>query len=343
MYIFRILFFALLTAGCYGGQAQSYNNLVFEGAGVRGIAYVGSLKELEKRDMLRQIERVGGTSAGAIAALCVALGYNSREIEKIIYETKIQQFNDGNFFFIGGIARINHRYGWYRGKSFTKWLEDIIHAKTQNSEITFRELHEKGFRDLYVTGTSLNHQKLVVFSVETYPEMKIKDAVRVSMSIPLYFEAVFIDSTGRIIPDKKKGTEYFDIVVDGGLTGNFPIFMFDSLVNINGEVLRISNPNTLGFRIDTPEQVSYDRERKGLAPVSIQRFPHYVGAFYSYVLENLNRRMLTESDWQRTVSISSSHIGPKVRRLSRDEKDQLIKNGQEATQEFFQRSLPVED
>jgi NTE family protein len=316
--------------------AQPYTNLVFEGAGIRGVAYVGVLLGLEEQNRLASIERVGGTSAGAIAALTVALGYNAREIEDIIYRTKLQKFNDGRFFFAGGIARLNRHYGWYRGKSFMRWLEDIIRNKTGNAEITFREMHERGFRDLYVTGTSINHQKLIVFSREQYPDMKIKDAVRISMSIPLYFQAVCIDSTGQVI-DPKKAKGHFDIMVDGGLTGNFPVFIFDTVSVTDGKVIRHYNPRTLGFRIDTPEQIRYDAENKGLAPIAIYRFKNYVGAMYSYIIENLNRTSLTEHDWARTVSISSGTIGPKIKKLSVAEKDMLIGNGRSALQSYLAR------
>jgi NTE family protein len=324
----------LFSIACYSSHSQQVSNLVFEGAGVRGIAYVGSLKALENINIMGQIENVGGTSAGAIAALCVALGYNSQELEKIIQDAKIQRFNDGKFFFVGGIARMSRSYGWYRGKSFTKWLEEIIYSKTKNVDITFRELHERGYRNLYVTGTSLNHQKLIVFSFETYPEMKIKDAIRISMSVPLYFEAIFINSTGQI-RNNKYLSGYFDVMVDGGLTGNFPISIFDSLTNNSGGMVRISNPKTLGFRIDTPEQVKYDLEGKGLAPISVNGLRQYVSSIYTFALENLNRSELATMDWARTISISSGDIGPKVRRLSREEKDLLIRNGQIATQQFF--------
>ena len=66
------------------------------------------------------------------------------------------------------------------------------------------------------------------FRMETYPEMKIKDAVRISMSVPLYFEAVFIDSAGQVLNNKNL-SGHFDVMVDGGPTGNFPISIFDSL------------------------------------------------------------------------------------------------------------------
>lgn len=63
-------------------------NLVFEGGGIRGLAYPGTLKVLEEKGVIKNSERVAGTSAGAITALMVGLGYNSHEIDSIIYTTK---------------------------------------------------------------------------------------------------------------------------------------------------------------------------------------------------------------------------------------------------------------
>lgn len=327
----RFLFISLMLGCTSPAVFGQYTNLVFEGAGVRGVAYAGVIQELEQRNLLAGVKRVGGTSAGAIAAMTLSLGYTGKEIEDIIYNLKLQRFNDGKFFFIGGVSRLRHRYGWYRGRAFTQWLEEVIAAKTGDANITFKQLHDRRFRDLYVTGTSLNHQKLLVFSHEHYPDMKIKDAVRISMSIPLYFEAVCIDSVGHVV-DHRHATTRDDIMVDGGFMGNYPIFMFDSLATPG---TRIATANTLGFRIDTPAQIQYDTSHLGLAPIDIDRFNHYVGAFYTYVLENLNRSALTEADWKRTVSISSGTIGPKIRKLSVKEKDMLMNNGRAALQGYL--------
>ncbi|UOQ72960.1 hypothetical protein MUN79_02960 [Hymenobacter cellulosilyticus] len=49
-------------------------------------------------------------------------------------------------------------------------------------------------RDLYTTGTNLTRQCGQVFSYETHPDMRVADAVRISMSIPLYFRAVLLDA-----------------------------------------------------------------------------------------------------------------------------------------------------
>ncbi len=46
---------------------------MFEGGGVKGIAYVGALDVLKAKEILKNIERVGGTSAGAINAILLGL------------------------------------------------------------------------------------------------------------------------------------------------------------------------------------------------------------------------------------------------------------------------------
>ena len=115
-------------------------NLVFEGSGLRGIAFCGSIIEMEKRNMIQPIEKVGGSSAGAITALALALGYSGSEIQEIIAGTNFKKFNDGRYFFIGGINRVNKYFGWYRGHRFIKWLEKLIVKKTGDADISFQGL-----------------------------------------------------------------------------------------------------------------------------------------------------------------------------------------------------------
>ena len=338
--VYFIIIFSTIFFNGYS-QIENCENLVFEGAGMRGIAYSGVLRQFEKSGISNNIKRVGGTSAGAITALMFSLGYNSNEIYDIISETKFQKFNDGEFIFFGGFSRLNGKYGWYKGNNFTKWLEKIIKNKTGNSEITFKELQEKGFKQLYVTGTSMNKQKLLIFSSETYPQMKVKDAVRISMSIPLYFEAVFIDSVGQVYK-RHKGVENLDVVVDGGIMGNFPIFMFDSIgIDSFNHKIRIPNYRTIGIRIDSDLQIRRDSLDKELVPIQINNISDYFQAFYIIILENLNRNKLIPEDWERTISVSSVGISPKIKKLTKEQKETLILSGEQHTLEFINKNKTV--
>ena len=319
------LFFISLQNLIFSQTRAVIKNLVFEGAGIRGIAYCGAIEELEMQNSMQAIEKVSGTSAGAIMALAVSLGYSGKEIEELITKTNFKKFNDGRFFFFGGFNRMNKYFGWYRGKKMEAWLEQIIKQKTGNADISFEELHQGRFKDLYITGTCLNRQQLIVFSYETYPKMKVKDAVRISMSIPFYFESVFINKNGEVIhhPKEKQG---LDIMVDGGFTGNFPIRVFDTIPTSSA---------TLGFRIDSDSQIKNDRKEKNLADMPVDNLRQYVNAFYTIIIENLNRRQLTEDDWRRTVSISDGNIGPRIRKLSQKEIEILIENGRQAMKNYL--------
>ncbi len=325
---FYSLFAFLLISSLVSAQPKPViKNLVFEGAGIRGIAYCGAIQELEKQGILSQVEKVCGTSAGAIVALTLSLGYTADEIKTIVGKTNFKKFNDGNYFMAGGINRINKYFGWYRGKRVENWLEDMIAAKTGNADITFEELRRRGFKELHITGTCLNKQRLIFFSHENYPNMKVKDAVRISMSIPLYFEAVFIDKSGTVISHPKK-MEGLDIFIDGGLTGNFPIKAFDH----DGK----ANMYTLGFRIDSDDQITNDKGQRELAAMPVTKLNQYLAAFYNMIVENLNRQPLTAEDWQRTVSISDGKVAPRIRKLSTGEISTLMNNGSLATQQFLQ-------
>jgi len=304
---------------------------------MRGLAYCGALAVLEERGLTADIEQVGGTSAGAITALLFSLGYTADEMGMLISTTKFKKFNDGKFWIFGGFFRTKNKYGWYRCQRFTDFIGALIAEKTGDSEITFEEFYQQGYRDLYVTATCLNRQNMVVLSRETYPQMKVRDAVRISMSIPLYFQAVFVDDVGNIY-NKQQANNPLDIMVDGGIIGNFPIQLFDSIaVDSIGREYRIPNPHTLGIRMDSDAQIAADQDNQALASLEINNFRDYINAFYTIIIENLNRNELTEADWNRTVSISHKGIAPKVKKLKKAQKDMLVDSGRGAMKAFIRR------
>jgi NTE family protein len=69
-------------------------DMVFEGGGAKGIAFVGALQELERREAVPA--RLLGASAGAIMATFLAAGYDSREMGEALNETE-----DGKPVFLG--------------------------------------------------------------------------------------------------------------------------------------------------------------------------------------------------------------------------------------------------
>ena len=78
-------------------MASQFRNLVFEGGGVKGIAYSGAIKILEKKGIMKDIQRVAGTSAGAITATLLAVGVDADGVQKIVGGTSFRKFMDDSF------------------------------------------------------------------------------------------------------------------------------------------------------------------------------------------------------------------------------------------------------
>jgi NTE family protein len=72
-----------------------YKNLVFEGGGVKGVAYGGVFEVLEQKQITPQIESVAGTSAGAITATMMSLNYSAEVFLKIMMTRDFEKFLDG--------------------------------------------------------------------------------------------------------------------------------------------------------------------------------------------------------------------------------------------------------
>ena len=75
-------------------QTARYRNLVMEGAGVKGFAYAGALQVLDSMGILKDIQRVAGTSVGAIQGTLLAVGYTSGEIIELTAHIPLKKFNE---------------------------------------------------------------------------------------------------------------------------------------------------------------------------------------------------------------------------------------------------------
>lgn len=326
-------------------MAYHFRNLIFEGGGVKGLAYIGALEILESKGIIQDIQRFGGTSAGAINATLLSLGYSREKQKDILWKMDFRKFQDGTCFF-SNIARVFQRFGWFKGDFFKKWIGDLIEEKLGNRKATFKDLKAKGRPDLYVYGTNLCTHFGEVFSIEHTPDMCIADAVRISMSIPLYFTAI----------RKAKN----DVYIDGGCLNNYPVKLFDRekyiepdklttmgrrqdyYDTINESFLKehpdsspyIYNKQTLGFRLDTKEEIAAFRYHE-LHEYEIKKFSQYVKELVITMMNCQANEHLHSDDWHRTVYIDSLGISTTKFELTEDEKNKLVESGRTYTKKYF--------
>jgi NTE family protein len=275
-------------------------NLVFKGGGVLGIAYAGAIEALEKEGILSGVKRTAGTSAGAVAAVLISLGYSSNEIVKVLGNTNFKKFQDDL-----NPLKLTKKYGLYRGEKLLKWVQEIIHQKTGNKDLTFAELENQGYKTLKVFASDLNTTSLTEFSCDKTPNVKIAESIRASMSIPLFFDA-------WKFPDEQPNNH---IYVDGGVLYNYPITAFGDL------------DKTLGFFIDINELDD------GL---DFNDVSSYLKHLFRTVLnaQDVDFFKTLESD-TTTVIIKNKGIAITNFNLTKEQKDILYLEGKNATLNYF--------
>jgi NTE family protein len=275
-------------------------NLVFKGGGVLGIAYAGAIEALEKEGILSGVKRTAGTSAGAVAAVLISLGYSSNEIVNVLGNTNFKKFQDDL-----NPLKLTKKYGLYRGEKLLKWVQEIIHQKTGNKDLTFAELENQGYKTLKVFASDLNTTSLTEFSCDKTPNVKIAESIRASMSIPLFFDA-------WKFPDEQPNNH---IYVDGGVLYNYPITAFGDL------------DKTLGFFIDINELDD------GL---DFNDVSSYLKHLFRTVLnaQDVDFFKTLESD-TTTVIIKNKGIAITNFNLTKEQKDILYLEGKNATLNYF--------
>lgn len=318
---------------------SQFRNLVFEGGGVKGAAFAGVLEVLEEENILQEIERVAGTSAGAITAAVVAVGATSEDVADIVANTNFKAFMDDSLGVVRDAKRLLQNYGWYKGDAFGDWMKRLIYSFTGDTNLTFRGLAElkerdpKRYRDLYIVGTNLSMQMAQIYSKEHTPDMPIWRAIRVSMSIPLFFAAV---------------REEDGVFVDGGVTWNYPIDLFDDKKYLSKksrafetpEYTRYSdnhiyNKETLGFRVDTEDEIKANKESWRRPPKEIEDISDYVKILMGFIMDTINKVHLHENDWHRTIFIDVAGVRTTDFDLPESKKEMLISNGRKAAKKYL--------
>ncbi|NPA24868.1 MAG: patatin-like phospholipase family protein [Deltaproteobacteria bacterium] len=324
-----------------------FRNLIFEGGGVKGIAYLGALEVLRQREILPAIERIGGTSAGAINAILLGLGFSAQETREILWGLDFNAFMDDSWGILRDSNRLLTEFGWYKGDFFRNWIGGLIKEKTGNSEATFADIEalkkSRGFKSLYFVGTNLSTSFSEVFSAEHTPRVCVADAVRISMSIPLFFAA-------------RRGIRG-DLYVDGGVLDNYPIKLFDRKKylatnnytetdyyrTVNQQIARLDRPisgyvynkETLGFRLDSKEEIAVFRDQAEPAHRKIDDFFSYTWALIHTVMEAQQSSHLHNDDWARTIYIDTLGISTTDFDLDDDRKRELINSGRQGAESYF--------
>ncbi len=298
---------------------------VFEGGGVKGIGLVGALAVAEEKKY--RWENVAGTSAGAIVAALVAAGYSAVELKTILQGLHYNDFKDAGLLdripLIGPALSLGFEKGIYEGEFLERWIGDLLRRK---GVTTFRQLIMKEYQDLpkyryrlRVIAADISKGRLLVLpqDITQYGEnpddLGVARAVRMSMSIPFFFEPVKLQD---------KDTGEVSYIVDGGVLSNFPVWLFDT----EGE-----EPEwpTFGFTLVEAGEDEDRVKHKITGPLSL------LAALFSTLMDAHDARYIADQDFARTIAIPTLGVKTTDFQITPEKSAALYESGRQAARAFF--------
>jgi NTE family protein len=310
-------------------------DLVLEGGGVKGLATLGTVERLLERGYT--FPRVAGTSVGAVAAALVAAGADADGMQRARSRLELKRVPDRA---PPPIALVSEGLSWltgghlYRGAYIREWL---IAELAELGVSTFADLrrHDEGDdRDLgdeqryklVVMATDITHGRMLRLPWdyrELYglnpDEQLVADAVRMSLSIPFYFQP----QTLTAHPGGEVST-----IVDGGVLSNFPVETFD---RTDGQPPRWP---TFGVRLfpDLPAGLP------AAFPV-LGWLPPQLATFVQVAATTLVGRDQTHLDLpgvrSRTINVDTSGVGIVDFGLHDNDQQMLLDRGAKAVDDFL--------
>lgn len=166
------------------------HNLVISGGSTKTVAAIGCIKYLEERNMLANVINYVGTSAGSILCLLLIAGYRTTDIIKLLNDEMIKKKRFELVFDELLDFNVLNSYGLDSGQNIEAFIRAIVSTRYGQNDITFIELAKLTGKNLVVCVGNLTKQCQEYIDVETYPNMSVVQAVRMSVSLPFVFTPV---------------------------------------------------------------------------------------------------------------------------------------------------------
>jgi arachidonate 5-lipoxygenase len=109
------------------------------------------------------------------------------------------------------------------GQRLYDFLGEILEEVTGSADITFAQLHERCGRELAIPVTNVTRMMTEFCHIKTTPNMAVRVATRMSMSLPVLLQPISL----RSVYDRVTGEANAELYVDGGLLCNNPTHVFD--------------------------------------------------------------------------------------------------------------------
>ncbi len=252
--------------------------------------HVGVLQALAEMGI--GYRRIVGVSGGSIVAALAAAGWSVERLGQLALDTDFGQFKGHSM-----LSLIRHG-GLSDGDAFESWMDRQLEGRT------FADLS----LPLHVLATDINGGGPVLFDAAASPAMKVSQAVRFSISIPLMF--TFKEHNGHIMAD---GVILSEDALHRDWSGcGVPVVCF---------------------------RLRSQGRARPLRPHRLLPIASYVTMLLQTFMNAVSREYVHADHWHRTVVINTGDISAVDFALSREQHSALLEAGHRTTREVLALKL----
>ena len=191
---------------------NNITHLSLSGGGTKGLCALGILQYLDEKCLLKNVKQIIGTSIGSVIGTLLCFMSPHEIINNIELFYKIS-YNDIN------IRSLITKYSLMTKEPFINEIEFFLQKYFKCSP-SFSELFLKTGKHLIITASNITTHKTEYFDHHKFSNMKVIDAIKCSINIPIIFEKEIIDN---------------NVYIDGSVFNNFEWNIFND-INDNNKI-----------------------------------------------------------------------------------------------------------
>ena len=263
--------------------------LMLVGGGFRLSTFIGALAAIEDKGL--EVKRVIGASAGSVVGCLYATGMTPPAIQKLVTSADPSKFKDFS------LRTLVSGKGLYAGDALEAWLDEALGGRRFSDDFVIPPT---------VVATDMLNRTPILLSRDTFPDLKLSQAVRFSAGMPLVFGYKEVNEEGKR-----------HIFVDGSLMASI---VEDSIEQQgNSLILKVLSRRS--------------PHRFGDGGFTLRR---YATDLLTMAIHALEREFLKGGKWKSTILLYAGDISPTRFVLTGHEKEFLFDQGYQQTKKYLE-------
>ena len=244
-------------------QKKQEIDLVLSSSGVRAPCFIGGIEGILEKGY--EIKRIAGSSGGAIIAAGYALGKTTEELRRLAPSAPYDKFKD---YGLRNLLSLTNP-SIYTGQELEAYYQGIFgDAKLKDFQI-----------DCRISVVTIIGRERIILDRESYPDLYVWEAVRMSSTIPFIFPYLKLD--GKALTDGGLVTDMFDIF-----------------------------PDDLRMKIALRPRANHGI-KKTIQDVKASKLFlwNYILILIEYFLDAIDNQHVPEAEWKNTIIIPTGLLG----------------------------------